>query len=74
MKIPEIYINLHLYGRKNKANFFGGGPQYNLSMKFGPPEKKSGHPCNIWFSKRVLYGFECFSLEQFVTKTKFLNS
>ncbi len=51
----NLYINLHIYGRKNKAKIFCG-PQYNISMKFGPPEKKSGHPWYrpIWMHSEAL--------------------
>jgi len=46
MKIPEIYTSIYIFMEEKIRQKFCG-PQYNISMKFGPPEKKSGQP---WFS------------------------
>jgi len=43
MKIPEIYINLHLYVRKNKANFFLR-PAIQYFNEIWPARKKVWQP------------------------------
>jgi hypothetical protein len=44
-KLPKIYINyvIFMLEKIRQKNFCG--PQYNILMKFGPSENKSGHPC-----------------------------
>jgi len=64
----ENTLNLHqftsLCKKKIRQKIFCG-LQYNISRKFGPPEKKSGHPCNILYGNGVLWHARIDSCTQF---------
>ncbi len=47
-----------LWKKKSKKKFFG--PQYNIFMKFGPSEKKSGHP---WYIRCVESNMKKYALK-----------
>jgi len=52
IKYPKFTSVMWSLGKKNKAKKFCG-PKYNILMKFGPSEKKSGHPCSMLCANKI---------------------